>query len=121
MKRFKEWDIALQTLFLILYAIALFVDDWLIRIVAAFACIGWLLVSLFVHHVRHWFTRKHLYRTKFANIILLLVLATLSGFIAQTTSLVILFIALTLAACGYLFICISEMHLLLKRPLSYLK
>lgn len=121
MRRFKEWDLVLQTLFLVLYVVALFAGDRLVQVVTALACLGWQLVSLLVHHARHWFTRKHLYRAKFGNSILLLILSTLFGIIAQISSVFVLFAIPMLVACGYLCICITEVHLLLKRPLSYLK
>lgn len=121
MKRFKKWDIALQAVLLILYVVALSVGHWVMQMVTALACLYWQLISMFVHHARHWFSERYLHRAKFGNSILLLFLLTLFGFIVQISSALVLFIILMLVACGYLLICITEVHVLLKRPLSYLK
>ncbi len=121
MKLFKKLDVGLQALFFLLYALALLIADWRIQAVSVLACLGWLLISLFIHHRRHWFAKKHLYRSRFNKAIVLIVLATLGAFISQRFSALALFIGLAVSTSAYLLICLWEIHLLLKRPLSYLK
>jgi hypothetical protein len=92
---------------------------------------GWQVVSMIVHTLNHWFTKRGEQRAYYHKLVLILaaIIAVLIGFtyafevffIVLAIIMFLLLIASPVMAIYYTYVCYEETYIRMKRPMDFLK
>ena len=123
MKIFKQYDLLIQVALIIGFAIAALVRLDATFILGYFVVGGWQLISIIIHFIKKWFSKKRNTRNYYLISISFLLLSVVLGLLFPFFLIVfyLLLFAAPFMACYYAWICYDEVYHKMRRPLYQLK
>ncbi len=123
MRKFKELDVKISIVTLILFGTAAIVNPSFL-FAGYFTVGGWQLISMFVHQKNSWFVKKGSARQHYHLTVAGILLLSLAGLLVPALLMGIGFVMLVATPCMaiyYTVLCHHEVTVFMKRPLDSLK
>ncbi len=124
MKKIKQTDLVISIVLIVIFLILSFINQDMTFIVGYFVVGGWQVISMIVHAICSWFTRKGGRRNIYHWVVFCLVSIALLGLAAPVLLAILAYPMLFAApfmAIYYTWICFDEVYVKMKRPITLLK
>ena len=124
MKKFKLYDTWISILLIVGFTIVSLVKLDYTFIIGYFVVGGWQVISMIVHAINSWFTKKGSVRYNYHYLVAIIFLLAAVGLLAHALLIVVLPILLFTApimAIYYTLLCYTEVYEKMQRPLAILK
>lgn len=123
MKQFKVFDVSLSILLIIICCIYALVNTKYLM-VGYFVVGGWQLISMVIHAINKWFTKRSSARYVYQTVVLVIICLGFTGILVPQVLMAMLFLLVFVSpfmAIYYTWLCYHELTVRMRRPLAALK